>query len=128
MGELDTAYRTGLASCSITTIVTGHAAFGYLAARYGLTQVPIAGLSPDEEPSAKKLADVAATVTSTHATTVYAETLVDSKFAQTIATSTGARVAVLDPIEGITSSSAGSDYLAVMKSNLATLRAGQGCQ
>ena len=60
--------------------------------------------------------------------TIYQETLVEPKFAQTVATSTGAALATLDPIEGITTESAGKDYFEVMRSNLATLRAGQGCQ
>ena len=60
-------------------------------------------------------------------TTIYAETLVSPKVAQTIASQTGARVDVLDPIEGLTDASKGSDYLAVMRSNLATLKKGQGC-
>lgn len=127
LSALDAEMGSGLKTCANRTIVTSHAAFGYLARRYSLTQVAIAGLSPDQEPSAKQLADVTATVRAQKATTIYAETLVDNKFAQTVATSTGAKVAVLDPIEGITSASAGSDYLMVMRANLATLRAGQGC-
>ncbi len=127
LGDLDTAYRTGLASCSNRQLVTSHAAFGYLAEAYGFTQVPIAGLSPEQEPSAKALADVTATVRDTKATTIYAETLVDTRYAETIARSTGATLAVLDPVEGLTPSTAGSSYPEIMRANLATLRAGQGC-
>lgn len=127
LGALDTAYASGLATCQTRTLVTSHEAFGYLAKRYGLTQVGIAGLNPDQEPSAKELAGVAETVRSAKVGTIYSETLVDSKFAQTVASSTGAKLAVLDPVEGISSASAGADYLAVMRANLATLRAGQGC-
>ena len=60
-------------------------------------------------------------------TTIYAETLVEPAFAETVAKSTGAHLATLDPIEGLTSTSAGHDYVEVMRSNLATLEAGQGC-
>ncbi|MFI5075352.1 MAG: metal ABC transporter solute-binding protein, Zn/Mn family, partial [Actinomycetales bacterium] len=101
--------------------------FGYLSERYGFTQVPIAGLSPDVEPSAAQLAQVADFVKNHGVTTIYAETLVEPAFAETVARSTGARLATLDPIEGLTSTSAGHDYLEVMRSNLATLKAGQGC-
>ena len=124
---LDTAYSTGLATCQSRTLVTGHEAFGYLAKRYGLTQVGIAGLNPDQEPTAKQLAAVADTVRTAKVGTIYSETLVDAKFAQTVASSTGAKLAVLDPVEGISTTSAGSDYLGVMRSNLETLRLGQGC-
>ena len=127
LGDLDTAYRTGLASCVNRQLVTSHAAFGYLAKRYGFTQVPIAGPSPEQEPSAKALAGITATVRDTKATTIYAETLVDTKYAETVATSTGATLAVLDPVEGLTPSTAGSSYPEIMRANLATLRAGQGC-
>ncbi len=124
---LDTEFRTGLASCARRDLVTSHAAFGYLSQRYGFSQVPIAGLSPDVEPSAAQLAQVADFVKAHGVTTIYAETLVEPAFAETVAKSTGAQLATLDPIEGLTSTSAGHDYLEVMRSDLATLRAGQGC-
>jgi zinc transport system substrate-binding protein len=124
---LDAEFRTTLASCARKDLVTSHAAFGYLSERYGFTQVPIAGLSPDVEPSGAQLAEVADFVKAHGVTTIYAETLVEPAFAETVARSTGARLATLDPIEGLTSTSAGHDYLEVMRSNLATLKAGQGC-
>jgi len=124
---LDAAFRTGLAHCADTDIVTGHAAFGYLAQRYGLTQVSVSGISPDVEPTASQMSDIVSLVRSHKVTTVYAETLVSPALVETIARETGASVKVLDPIEGITDSSAGTDYLEVMRSNLATLEAGQRC-
>ena len=127
LAALDTAYSDGLKTCGTRTMVTSHEAFGYLAARYNLTQVGIAGLNPEQEPSAKALAAVGDAVRQAKVTTIYAETLAEPKFAQTVATSTGAKLAVLDPIEGITTNSAGTDYLSVMRANLATLRAGQSC-
>ena len=127
LAALDGDLRTGLASCTNTDLVTSHAAFGYLAQRYGFTQVPIAGLSPDVEPSAAKLAEVADFVQQHHVTTIYAETLGEPAFADTISRSTGAQLAVLDPIEGLTSQARGRDYFEIMRSNLTVLRAGQGC-
>ena len=126
--DLDRQYRTGLARCENTNLVTGHAAFGYLAKRYGLTQVSVAGVSPDEEPSARTMEDIVATVREKKVKTVYAETLVSPALVDTIARETGAQVKVLDPIEGITKESAGTNYLEVMESNLTTLRAGQPCR
>lgn len=127
LAVLDGEFAAGLRNCSNRTLVTSHAAFGYLARRYDLSQVPIAGLSPDQEPSPRQLAQVAELVASTRVGTIYTEPLVDPAFAQTVAGGTGAAVATLDPIEGITASSAGPDYPAVMRANLATLRSGQGC-
>ncbi|HET7475878.1 MAG TPA: zinc ABC transporter substrate-binding protein [Dermatophilaceae bacterium] len=125
---LDGELRTGLANCSIRDLVTGHAAFSYFAAAYGLHQVGIAGLSPDAEPEPAQLAQVARFVRDHGVRTVYAETLVSPAVADTVARETGARVAVLDPVEGITASSAGRDYFAVMRSNLRALRQGQECR
>jgi len=127
LARLDDDYRSGLTGCAARVIVTSHNAFGYLAARYGLTQLGITGLTPEDEPSPGDLAAVSDFVETHHVTTIYYETLVSPKIAETVAAETGAHTAVLDPIEGLSKSSAGSDYLAVMRANLATLRAGQGC-
>jgi zinc transport system substrate-binding protein len=124
---LDTDFRTGLERCRSDELVTGHAAFGYLAARYGLSQEGIAGVSPDAEPDAATLRELAAHVEQHGVTTVYSEALVDPALAETLARETGARVAVLDPLEGLTDRSRGRDYLEVMRSNLAVLEQGQGC-
>ncbi len=124
---LDADFRTGLATCRNRDIVTAHEAFGHLADRYGFTQVGVTGLSPDQEPSSAKLAEIAALVKDRGVGTIYTEPLVDPRLAQTLAASTGAQVAVLDPVEGLTATSAGSSYPAIMRANLATLRTGQGC-
>ena len=127
LDTLDSELKAGLATCANRDLVTSHAAFGYLSQRYGFTQVAISGLSPDVEPSGSRLAEIADFVKTHDVTTIYAETLVEPAFAETVSRSTGATVATLDPIEGLTSASAGHDYLEVMRSNLATLRSGQGC-
>jgi zinc transport system substrate-binding protein len=124
---LDEEMSAGLAHCASTYLVTSHRAFGYLAERYGLHQVGITGLSPDAEPSPRALATVTAFVEEHDVRTIYSETLVSPKVAETLARETGAATAVLDPLEAITESSAGADYLAVMRSNLQTLQRGQGC-
>ena len=125
--QLDGEYRAGLASCANTDIVTSHNAFGYLAQRYGLTQIGITGLTPEDEPSPGDLAAVTDFVEAHHVTTIYYETLVSPAIAETVAGETGARTEVLDPIEGLSDTSPGADYFAVMRANLANLRAGQGC-
>jgi zinc transport system substrate-binding protein len=125
--RLDGEMSAGLADCAVSELVTSHTAFRYLADRYGFEQVGIAGIAPDAEPSPQQVARVAETVRRTGVTTVYSEVLVDPAVAETVAAETGAQVAVLDPVEGITDSSAGRDYLAVMRANLATLQKGQGC-
>ena len=130
VGDLDTLddeYRAGLARCRSDELVTSHAAFAYLADRYGLGQEGVAGVAPDTEPDAATLRELAAHVREHGVTTIYTETLVDPALAETVARETGATVAVLDPLEGLTDASAGTDYLEVMRSNLAVLEKGQGC-
>jgi zinc transport system substrate-binding protein len=127
MTALDGEFRAGLRSCQVHELVTSHAAFGYLAQSYGLHQESITGLSPDAEPSPSAMAEVTRHIRETGATTVYAETLVSEDVARTLARETGVRLAVLDPVEGITSASAGRDYPTVMRANLQILRTGQEC-
>ena len=124
---LDQEYSAGLATCADTDIVTSHNAFGYLAERYHLTQVGITGLTPEDEPTPADLAAVTQFVRDNHVTTIYYETLVSPAIAQTVASETGAQTAVLDPIEGLSDSSQGTDYFGVMRANLVNLRSGQGC-
>ncbi len=124
---LDGEFADGLSACADTNLVTSHEAFGYLAARYGFEQVGITGLTPEDEPSPATLAEIADFVRANSVTTIYYETLVDPAIAETLAAETGATAAVLDPLEGLSDASAGSDYFEVMRSNLANLRTGQRC-
>ncbi|RBY78658.1 zinc ABC transporter substrate-binding protein [Blastococcus sp. TF02-09] len=122
---LDAEMTDGLTGCAVDTLVTSHDAFGYLAARYGFEVVGVTGLSPSTEPSADQMAEITDLVAERGVTTVYTETLVDPAIAETVADEAGVRTAVLDPLEGLTDESAGDDYLAVMRANLATLQQGQ---
>jgi zinc transport system substrate-binding protein len=127
LGALDADMREGLASCARRELVTSHEAFGYLAARYGLEQVGITGLDPEAEPSPADLADVTRFVEDHDVRTIYFETLVSSDVADALGSETGARTAVLDPIEGLSGASAGADYPEVLRADLASIRRGQPC-
>jgi len=130
LSSLDREFRRGLKHCARTEVVTSHAAFGYLAQRYGLQQVPITGLTPESEPSPKQLTSVIKLVKRTHATTVFFETLVSPRLAETVAREVGAHTAVLDPIEGLTPTeqTRGDDYFTLMRRNLANLRKALACR
>jgi zinc transport system substrate-binding protein len=130
LDELDAAFRTGLATCDRRALVTSHAAFGYLAARYNLTQDAIAGLEPESEPSPQRLADLAGKVRADGTTTIFYETLVSPKVAESLAREAGVRSAVLDPLEGLTDADAkaGRTYVSAMRENLAALRQALGCR
>ncbi len=123
---LDTGYATGLRDCQRRELVTGHEAFGYLADRYRLTQIGISGLTPEQEPPPRRLAEVADRARAHGTTTIFFETLVSPKVADTIAREVGARTAVLDPLES-PPAGADEDYLTVMRANLAALRTALEC-
>jgi zinc transport system substrate-binding protein len=127
---LDGEYRRGLAHCARRDFVTSHAAFGYLAARYHLHQIPITGIDPESEPSPRHLRDLIELVRHEHVTTVFFERLVSSRLAETVARDAGAKTAVLDPIEGLTPAEQqhGDNYLTLMRRNLRELRSALGCR
>jgi zinc transport system substrate-binding protein len=121
---LDREFDAGLRRCARRDVVTGHAAFGYLAARYHLVQVPITGVNPEEEPSPQRVGEVARLARERGVTTIFFESLVSPKLSETLAREIGAKAAVLDPIEGVE----GDDtYFSVMRANLAALREALGC-
>jgi zinc transport system substrate-binding protein len=126
---LDVQFRTGLAQCAQRSFVTSHDAFGYLASAYNLQQVSIAGLSPDEEPSPRQLADVAKFARQNNVKFIFFESLVSPKFSETVANEVGAKTLVLDPLEGISDADmqSGKNYLTVMQENLANLQIALEC-
>ncbi len=126
LDQLGTEYATRLANCERREIVTSHAAFGYLAERFQLTQIAVSGLTPETEPSPQRLAAVAEQARAYHATTIFFETLASPRVAEAIAREVGAKTAVLDPIEGLEPGST-DDYVSVMRSNLTSLTAALGC-
>ncbi len=123
--QLNQEFTEGLAKAKRKDFITQHAAFGYLAREYGLTQVPIAGLAPDQEPSAEQMTEIVKFAKEHQVKTIFFETLVSSKVAETIAREIGAKTAVLNPIEGLTADdeAAGRDYLSLMRQNLDALKA-----
>ena len=130
LDALDEAYDTGLERCERRTLVVTHAAFGRLAARYGLEQLALAGRSPEAEPTPRDLERLVEEVRASGATTVFSEPLVSDRVARTVAREAGLHVAVLDPVEGLTESAveAGANYLTVMRDNLEALREALGCR
>jgi zinc transport system substrate-binding protein len=121
---LDEELRAGLSTCARREIVTSHNAFGYLAARYDLQQIAVTGLTPEEEPTPRRLADVARLAKQRGVTTVFFEELVSPRTAESLAREVGAKAVVLSPLEGAPES---GDYLSAMRTNLQTLRTALGC-
>ncbi|MDQ1045392.1 zinc ABC transporter substrate-binding protein [Streptomyces sp. V4I2] len=128
LGDLDTAFADGLKNTDSKVFFTNHAAFGYLAERYGLTMEAISGLDPESEPSPARIKELQEEAKADGVTTVFYETLVSDKTAKTLAQDAGLKTDVLDPLEGITDKSKGDDYFQVMESNLTALKTALGAK
>jgi zinc transport system substrate-binding protein len=130
LSALDADYRRGLANCDSRTIVTAHEAFGWLADRYGLEQLGIAGIEPEREPNPDRIAELADLAERRGVTTIFTEELVSPRVARTLAREAGGlKTAVLDPLEGLSDArrAAGDDYVSVMRRNLRRIRAALRC-
>jgi zinc transport system substrate-binding protein len=126
--DLNTRFTDGLKTTDTKVFFTNHAAFGYLAERYGLTQEAISGLDPESEPSPARIKELQTEAKADGVTTVFYETLVSDKTAKTLAKDAGLKTDVLDPLEGITDKSKGDDYFQVMEANLKSLETALGAK
>lgn len=128
--ELHAQFEAGLAECEVRVIVTNHAAFGYLTARYDIEMIAISGLEPEAEPGPATLQRVIEEVRRHGLTVVFFEDLVSPKVAEAVAREANATARVLSPIEGIPPEdvAAGADYMSRMRDDLAALRDGMRCK
>lgn len=126
--DLDAAFAGSLAGCAFRGFVTSHEAFTYLAARYGLTQVPLEGPGEEAEPSAAAIeAALGAIASGAAAPAIFAEATDDARrIAEAIAQDAAIEVAVL-PLSTLESAPTDGDYLSVMREVLASLTEGLGC-
>ena len=129
LGALDDELQGAIRGCLTNTIVTSHAAFNYLAQRYGLTQIAITGISPEDQPDPATLEQIAADAKAAGVTTVFFEDQLPADLSETVAAEIGASVDLLsalefDPAETI---GAGQDYLTVMADNGTRLAKGLQC-
>ena len=125
---LDDKFRQELGSLKRKEIVVAHAAFGYLTNRYGLEQIAIRGISPQEEPSAAKMAEISKFAKANDVKFIFFETLTSPKLAEVLAREVGAQTMVLNPLEGLTEDEikSGKDYISIMEDNLETLKKALG--
>lgn len=122
--QLDADFKSELSNTKRKDFITQHTAFGYLAKEYGLNQVAIAGLSPEQEPTAAQMAEVVSFAKEHNVKVIFFETLVSSKVAETISKEIGAEVSVLNPIEGLRAEDVVNklDYIAIQRQNLENLK------
>ena len=130
LSALDTAYKNGLAHCTLHDAVVSHNAFRYMAQRYGFTTLAIAGLDPEQEPTPQRIAELADFAKKNNIKYIFFEALVSPKVSQTVADEIGAQSLVLDPLEGLTPDEEknGDTYLTIMQQNLQNLRTALQCQ
>lgn len=121
---LDQEFSASLKNAQQKNFVTQHTAFGYLALDYGLNQVGISGLNPDQEPDPSRIAELKHYVEDNEIKYIYFENNNQGKAAQTLADETKVKLEVLNPLESLTKKQldAGEDYVSVMKENLAALK------
>lgn len=127
--DLHREYETGLHSCDLHDMIVSHNAFAYLGSRYTINTIPIAGISPEDEPSAKKIGEIAQIAREKGIRFIFFETAASPKLAETIAREIGIETLVLNPIETLTEAElkTGEDYISVMKKNLNNLKKALSC-
>jgi zinc transport system substrate-binding protein len=127
--QLHEEFSKGLTNCGTRDLVVAHDAFSYLAKRYSLNIIAVTGVFSGEEPSPKRIAEVARLAREKSIRYIFFEPLASPKIAETIARETGAEVLELNPLESLTKEeeAAGKDYISVMRANLANMRKALKC-
>ncbi|WP_258062274.1 metal ABC transporter substrate-binding protein [Arthrobacter sp. B0490] len=126
LSALDEEFSIGLATCKRRTIVVSHEAYGYLADRYDLEQTGVSGIDPEAEPAPARVAKIRRVIQGQDITTIFTESLVNPKVAETLAADLGVRTALLDPLES--HAEASGDYLDIMRNNLGALQEALSCE
>lgn len=96
--ELHAALEARLSPVAARPFVVFHDAYQYLERRYGLAAAGSVTVSPDRQPSAKRLAALRRTIRERGAVCVFAEPQFRSPIVASVVEGTGARTATLDPV------------------------------
>ena len=129
LNRLHAEFTEALANCKHDHFVTSHAAYAYLAARYGAEQLPITGLSPETEPSPRQLAEITDRVTELGLGYVLVEPVLSGGLEQTVASEAGIELIPFHAIGSVTEAElkAHGDYFGLMRNNLASLKLALEC-
>lgn len=124
LDQIHQEYSAAVKQFQSRDLVVSHAAFGYLAHRYGLCQIPVLGLTPEQEPDAANLSRIIDFSRQQNIKYIFFEAMVSPRVAETIAREVGAKTLVLNPIGGLTEEeiNEGLDYFDLMRLNLANLK------
>ncbi len=115
--ELNRAYQERLGPFKGEKIVTHHAAFGRLAARYGLVVAEVIRMNEGEEPTPGRIAAIVQAVRNEGVRTIFVEPQFDGATAERIAKAAGVKVVTMDPLGD-------GDWFAMMRGNLDALMKG----
>lgn len=129
--DLDAAYREALRGCSgKAIIVAGHAAFGYLARRYGLEQISLYGASPDSQPTPAELIGIVRDARARGVKAVFAESSESPALAKSLSRELGVRTLILNPGHNLNRAElrARTTFFDIMEANLRSLEDGLGCR
>lgn len=120
---IDEQYEQQLANVPLRTIVVSHQSFGYVARDYQLEQIAIMGLSPNAEPRAQDIKNIANLVKDRGVKVIFFEELISDKLAKMLASEAKVGTNVIYSLEGLTTKQeqAGEDYLTLMERNLQNL-------
>ncbi len=130
LDSLDKKFQSALSACRRKEIVLGgHAAFSYLARRYGLKQVPLYGINPNSEPTPKKMTEVIKSARNNGVKYIFFEELVNPKLAQVLAKEGNLQTLVLNDGANLTREKMKQKmtFLMLMEQNLENLRRGLDC-
>ena len=122
--ELKVTYDKELNELKNNKMIVSHDAYGYLCKNYGIEQISITGISPNQEPSLSKISEIATYAKNNNMGYVLFDGLVNPKVAQTIANEANIKTEVLYSIDGVTKQDFDNneDYISLMNKNLETLK------
>jgi zinc transport system substrate-binding protein len=129
LAAIHVEYQAGLTACAHREFVTTHAAYAYMAKRYGLEQIAISGVSAEAEPTPADLAGLIARVKELGLRYVLVEPVIGSRLAETVAAEDDLDLLTIHQMESVTTGelSQHGDYLGLMRDNLRSLRTALEC-
>ncbi|MBR3320788.1 MAG: zinc ABC transporter substrate-binding protein [Exiguobacterium sp.] len=118
---LDTELKATVENGSKSELLVTHAAYGYLAERYGFDQLPIAGLTPSEEPSQQALKRIIEEARLHDLNYIAFEDTVTPKVAEVVKQEIGAESVTIYNLESVTKEQMDKSYFDLMRENVKAL-------
>lgn len=118
---LDAELQAAVDGGSKQQLLVTHAAYGYLAERYGFEQLPIAGLTPSEEPSQQALKRVIEEAQLHDLKYIAFEDTVTPKVAEVVKNEIGAETVTIYNLESVKKDQMEQSYFDLMRENVKAL-------